>query len=49
MTEANNDNATCFFYKGNLQKLLEYLAGEEPKDITITEPSLEEIFMNYYE
>ncbi len=49
MTESNNDNATCFFYKGNLQKLLVYLAGEAPKDITITEPSLEEIFMNYYE
>ena len=25
------------------------LAGERLKDVTITEPSLEEIFMNYYE
>ena len=47
--ESSNNNQTCFFYNGNLQALLELLASENPKDITITEPSLEEIFMNYYE
>ena len=47
--ESSNNNQTCFFYNGNLQALLKLLAGENPKDITITEPSLEEIFMNYYE
>ena len=49
MTEAANDKATCFFFSGDQQKLLSYLAGEKLKDVTITEPSLEEIFMNYYE
>ena len=49
MTEAANDKATCFFFSGDQQKLLTYLAGEKLKDVTITEPSLEEIFMNYYE
>ena len=49
MTEAANDKATCFFFSGDQQKLLSYLAAENVKDVTITEPSLEEIFMNYYE
>ena len=48
-TESSNNKQTCFFYNGNLQALLELLASENPKDITITEPSLEAIFMNYYE
>ena len=48
-TESSNNKQTSFFYNGNLQALLELLASENPKDITITEPSLEEIFMNYYE
>ncbi|MEE3351455.1 MAG: ABC transporter ATP-binding protein [Saccharofermentanaceae bacterium] len=38
-----------FLYKGDIQQLLTILAGEKIRDITITEPSLEEIFMHYYE
>ena len=49
MTDGANDSATCFFFNGDLQGLLTFLAGEKLKDVTITEPSLEEIFMNYYE
>lgn len=49
ITEAANDKSISFFFNGNLQNLLEYLTSQSPKDITITEPSLEEIFMNYYE
>ena len=49
MTESASDESICFFYNGNLQALMKLLAEEAPKDITITEPSLEEIFMNYYE
>ena len=45
----NSSTAQSFFYNGDLSKLLSILAGESIKDITITEPSLEEIFMNYYE
>ena len=38
-----------FLYNGDIQMLLSALAQEKIKDITITEPSLEEIFMHYYE
>lgn len=48
MTEAASENAVSFFYNGDLQILLNQLVGEMLKDVTITEPSLEEIFMNYY-
>ena len=38
-----------FLYNGKMPVLLDMLRSVEPKDLTITEPSLEEIFMNYYE
>ena len=38
-----------FLYNGKMPMLLDMLRSIEPKDLTITEPSLEEIFMNYYE
>ena len=38
-----------FLYSGDIVKLLTMLADEKPKDVTITEPTMEEIFMNYYE
>ncbi len=38
-----------YLYKGEVTKLLKELAEKRPLDVTITEPSLEEIFMNYYE
>ena len=38
-----------FLYNGKMPVLLDMLRNVEPKDLTITEPSLEEIFMNYYE
>ncbi len=37
-----------FLYNGDIGKLLSVLAQERIEDITITEPSLEEIFMHYY-
>ena len=33
----------------DIKELLKDLSGKKPLDVTITEPSLEEIFMNYYE
>lgn len=45
----NSTTAQSFFYNGDLGRLLSILSAEKLKDITITEPSLEEIFMNYYE
>lgn len=35
-------------YGGDISKLLKFLASFEIADITITEPELEEVFMNYY-
>ena len=35
--------------RGDIKKLLTVLSNENVKDLTITEPSLEEIFMHYYE
>ena len=48
-SDAGLEDAQSFFYKGDLNLLLSTLSAESVKDITITEPSLEEIFMNYYE
>jgi len=38
-----------YLYKGGIKELLKELSVKNPLDVTITEPSLEEIFMNYYE
>ncbi len=38
-----------FVYTGTTEKLLELLSGNGVSDLTIIEPSLEEIFMHFYE
>lgn len=38
-----------FLYKGDMKELIGQLQAEEFSDITITEPSLEEIFMHFYQ
>lgn len=38
-----------FLYSGVLKKLMEELANQPIKDLIIEDPSLEEIFMHYYE
>ncbi len=43
------DGVADFIYNGKIPLLLDILRETEPRDLTITEPSLEEIFMNYYE
>ncbi len=48
-SDAASGEAQSFFYNGDINLLLKALSDESVKDITITEPSLEEIFMNYYE
>jgi len=42
-------NSLSFMFSGNMDTLLKALAGKEVKDLIIEEPSLEEIFMHYYE
>jgi ABC-2 type transport system ATP-binding protein len=43
------ENALSFMYSGNIPDLISTLAQYETEDLTIEEPSLEEIFMHYYE
>ncbi|MCM1134565.1 MAG: ABC transporter ATP-binding protein [Clostridium sp.] len=38
-----------FVYRGDIKELLRELAGREVEDLLIEEPSLEELFMHYYE
>lgn len=41
-------NMQSFMYSGDINELVGLLAGREIVDLTIEEPSLEEIFMHYY-
>ena len=42
-------NLCSFLYTGDMDRLLRRLAGGSVRDLTITEPDLEEIFLHYYE
>lgn len=42
-------NSLSFMYSGKMDTLLKALAEKEIKDLIIEEPTLEEIFMHYYE
>lgn len=44
----NKENIN-FIFKGDIDKLIKELAGFNIEDVSIEEPTLEEIFMNYYE
>ena len=46
MTE---ENTVSFLYRGEVKRLLSYLSKCELFDVSIEEPSLEEIFMQYYD
>ena len=46
---SQEEGQASFLYSGDVKKLLAELSRLELEDVTITEPSLEEIFMNYYE
>ena len=38
-----------FFFKGDINAVLQKISGVQVDDVTIEEPTLEEIFMHYYE
>ena len=38
-----------FFYKGDINQIMRLILEKEVSDVTIEEPTLEEIFMHYYE
>lgn len=43
------DGTLRFFFKGDIGALLARISAVRPADLTIEEPTLEEIFMHYYE
>ncbi len=50
VTNVQTENGTLrFFFKGDINVVLQELSGIRLTDVTIEEPTLEEIFMHYYE
>ena len=45
----NNDNSVSFLYQGEIKELIKVLDSLPIKDMTISEPDLEEIFLHFYE
>ena len=43
------NGAVSFFYKGDINQITRAISEQEVSDVTIEEPTLEEIFMHYYE
>ena len=43
------DGTVGFFYKGDINAVLKLVSGGNITDLTIEDPTLEEIFMHYYE
>lgn len=49
-TNVQSENGTVhFFFKGDINQVLGRISGIQVNDVTIEEPTLEEIFMHYYE
>ncbi len=46
--KAENDTVR-FYFKGDINEMLEIIAAMRVQDLTIEDPTLEEIFMHYYE
>ncbi len=44
-----NDTKASFMYRGDLNRLIRFLANFEVVNLEITEPTLEQVFMHYYE
>ena len=44
-----DNNKFSFMFSGDLNKLILYISMFELKNIEVCEPTLEEIFMHYYE
>jgi ABC-2 type transport system ATP-binding protein len=50
VTNLQTENGTLhFFFKGDINAVLGKISGIQVTDLTIEEPTLEEIFMHYYE
>ncbi len=46
---AKEDGGLSFFFKGDINMIMRLISEKEVSDVTIEEPTLEEIFMHYYE
>jgi ABC-2 type transport system ATP-binding protein len=46
---SREDGVLSFFYKGDINQITRVIGGMQLQDVTIEEPSLEEIFIHYYE
>lgn len=50
VTHLQTENgALRFFFKGDINQIMKKISGIRVSDVTIEEPTLEEIFMHYYE
>jgi ABC-2 type transport system ATP-binding protein len=50
VTNLQIENGTArFFFKGDINQIMQKISGIKISDVTIEEPTLEEIFMHYYE
>jgi ABC-2 type transport system ATP-binding protein len=50
VTNLQTENGTLrFFFKGDINAVLDKISAVQVSDVTIEEPTLEEIFMHYYE
>jgi ABC-2 type transport system ATP-binding protein len=50
VTNVQAENSTIhFFFKGDINIVLKKISSFKVTDVTIEEPTLEEIFMHYYE
>jgi ABC-2 type transport system ATP-binding protein len=45
----HHDSTIRFFYKGDINAVMHKIGEITVSDVTIEEPTLEEIFMHYYE
>jgi ABC-2 type transport system ATP-binding protein len=43
------DGTVSFFYRGDINLITRIISEKEVADVSIEEPTLEEIFMHYYE
>lgn len=43
-----SDHAVSFFYKGDINVIMKIISEDTVSDVSIEEPTLEEIFMHYY-
>jgi len=44
-----SNGAVNFFYRGDINVVMRLISAQEVSDVTIEEPTLEEIFLHYYE